>query len=164
MRAIWHTETAPRGINHDQRRLLWRQACEFSALARPKHCQGALTHTALAVLHALLWEFSEAMHPSYETLAELAGVSRASVGRAIGALRRAGFLTWVHRLKREGRRVLRSSNGYTLHLAPQSKAQSETGPQNPSKKEEAGLRKLIAGWSAADFTASASLRAALKGA
>lgn len=161
MRTIWHTETAPRGINHDQRRLLWRQACEFSALARPKHCQGALTHTALAVLHALLWEFSEAVHPSYETLAELAGVSRASVGRAIGALRRAGFLSWVHRLKREGRRVLRSSNGYTLHVAAQSKAQSETGPQNPRKKEGSELRKLLGRLSAADFIASPALRASL---
>ena len=160
MRAIWHTTTAPRGINKDQRRLVWRQACEFSARARPKHCQGSLTHTALRVLHALLYEFSEAIHPSYETLGELAGVSRASVGRAIGDLRLAGFLSWVHRLKREGQRVLRSSNAYTLHVpAAQSKAQSELRPQ---KQERNTAGRVTAGWTAADFVASPSLLAALR--
>ena len=83
---------------------------------QPGQHRGPLTRTTLEVLSVLLWTFHNAAtgrcFPSYEAIADAAECSRSSVHVAINALEDAGILTWDHRLKRIGRRVLRTSNGY----------------------------------------------------
>jgi hypothetical protein len=92
---------------------------------------GPLTHAAQHVLRALLWQFHNARDgrcfPSYERLAEAAGVARSTVAEAIKALEFAGVLTWKNRITRirercrdlfgrEGWRwrVIRTSNTYVF--------------------------------------------------
>jgi hypothetical protein len=93
----------------------------FEALSKP------LTPATVRVLGALLWGYHNRdtglCLPSYESIAEKAGVCRATVARAIEALEDAHVLTWQHRLKwmpkavagRIVRVVRRSSNAYRFH-------------------------------------------------
>ena len=79
-----------------------------------------------------LWVFHNKVSgwcfPGYETIAEAAGCSRATVATAIKALEGEGLLTWVNRIKRVREpcpdllgadgwrwRVLRTSNGYSFN-------------------------------------------------
>src|ERR1700691_4236460 len=63
-----------------------------------------ITPKVLDVLHELLWSFHNAKSglcfPSYERIAEAAGVARSTVAEALKALERAGVLSWVNRLVR----------------------------------------------------------------
>jgi hypothetical protein len=99
------------------------------------------------VLGALLWAFHNARSgccfPSYERIAEKAGVARSTVAEAIKALEFAGVLTWQNRITRIrercrdlfGReawrwRVIRTSNAYVFRdpmTAPASKSDQRTG-------------------------------------
>jgi hypothetical protein len=112
---------------------------------------GALGRAALDVLGALLWAFHNARSgccfPSYERIAEKAGVARSTVAEAIKALEWAGVLTWQNRIVRVrercrdlwGRsgwqwRVVRTSNCYQFrdpgqrrHGPPASKSDQRTG-------------------------------------
>ena len=105
--------------------------------ARNKDSQhiGPITRAAFDVLQALLWGFhnqhSGKCFPSYEAIAEKAGCARSTVHEAIKVLERAGILTWWHRLKRAGGRVLRTSNAYifTARLLA-----SENPARTPIKK------------------------------
>jgi hypothetical protein len=110
---------------------------------------GALGRAALDVLGALLWAFhntrSGVCFPSYERIAEAAGVARSTVAEAIKALEFAGVLTWQNRITRirerctdlfgrEGWRwrVIRTSNAYVFRdqTTPASKSDQRTGTQN----------------------------------
>ena len=93
-----------------------------------------ITPKVLDVLHELLWRFHNAKSglcfPSYEKIAEAAGVARSTVAEALKALERAGVISWVNRLVRrrdplDGRvRVLRTwprpnirvTRGHFAHL------------------------------------------------
>jgi hypothetical protein len=103
------------------------------------------------VLGALLWVFHNARSgccfPSYERIAERAGVARSTVAEAIKALEFAGVLTWQNRITRirercqdlwgrEGWRwrVIRTSNTYAFRDpqaqftgVPASKSDQRTG-------------------------------------
>jgi hypothetical protein len=121
---------------------------------QPGQRGGALGRAALDVLGALLWAFhnarSGACFPSYERIAEKAGVARSTVAEAIKALEFAGVLTWQNRIVRVreqcrdlwGRegwrwRVIRTSNAYAfrdpggqLAGVPASKSDNRTGIPN----------------------------------
>jgi hypothetical protein len=111
--------------------------CRVAAYARAysaRHRQpgqhgGPITHAAQRVLGVLLWVFhnsrSGVCFPSYERIAEAAGVARSTVAEAIKALEFAGVLSWQNRITRirercgdlfgrEGWRwrVIRTSNCY----------------------------------------------------
>ena len=98
---------------------------------QPGQHGGPITHAAQRVLGALLWQFHNASSgccfPSYERIAEAAGVARSTVAEAIKALEFAGVLTWQNRIVRVrercqdlwGRagwrwRVIRTSNAYAF--------------------------------------------------
>jgi len=125
---------------------------------QPGQRGGALGRAALDVLGALLWAFHNARSgccfPSYERIAEKAGVARSTVAEAIKALEFAGVLTWQNRIVRVrercrdlwGRegwrwRVIRTSNCYrfvdpkTEELAGiPSKSDQRTGTSDQEDK------------------------------
>jgi hypothetical protein len=96
--------------------------------------QGALSAAALKVMRTILRLASNAAGtawPSLETLADYAGVGRATAARAVGMLERAGFIERRARWQkfRHGAQVLvvRDSNEYVPRL-PES--QSDAIPRN----------------------------------
>jgi hypothetical protein len=125
---------------------------------QPGQRGGALGRAALDVLGAMLWVFHNARSgccfPSYERIAEKAGVARSTVAEAIKALEFAGVLTWQNRITRIrerccdlwGRdgwqwRVVRTSNAYQfrdpgqqLHGLPLSKSDQRTGTPDQEAK------------------------------
>jgi hypothetical protein len=125
---------------------------------QPGQRGGALGRAAQDVLGALLWVFHNARSgccfPSYERIAEKAGVARSTVAEAIKALEFAGVLTWQNRITRirercrdlwgkEGWRwrAIRTSNAYAFR-DPQaqltgvqaSKSDQRTGTPNQEVK------------------------------
>jgi hypothetical protein len=129
---------------------------------QPGQRGGALGRAALDVLGAMLWVFHNARSgccfPSYERIAEKAGVARSTVAEAIKALEFAGVLTWQNRIVRVrercrdlwGRsgwqwRVVRTSNAYQfrdpgqqLQGLPISKSDQRTG--TPGQEAKIPLR------------------------
>jgi hypothetical protein len=102
---------------------LWHRAREWDRSTRaPGRHGGAVGRIGLAVLHSLLFDFlnhrTGQLDPSYEGIAKKAGVSRASVGRALVRLRGLGILDWVRRCSgelRDGRFVLaQERNAYVV--------------------------------------------------
>jgi hypothetical protein len=115
---------------------------------QPDQRGGALGRATLDVLGALLWVFHNARSgccfPSYERIADKAGVARSTVAEAIKALEFAGVLTWQNRITRirercrdlwgrEGWRwrVIRTSNAYAFR-DPQAALQAGV----PSKSDQ----------------------------
>jgi hypothetical protein len=136
--------------------------CRIQAYARawtarnrqPGQHKGPITRAFLDVLHALLWGFhnsrSGVCFPSYERIAEAAGVARSTVAEALKMLEFANVITWQNRITRirercadlfgrEGWRwrVIRTSNCYQFR-DPQavnsrpvpSKSENRTGTPN----------------------------------
>jgi len=102
---------------------LWHRAREWDRSTRaPGRHGGKVGRIGLLVLHSLLFDFlnhrTGQLDPSYEGIAKKAGVSRASVGRALARLRRLGILDWVRRCAgalRDGRFVLaQERNAYAV--------------------------------------------------
>ncbi|MBB5374523.1 helix-turn-helix domain-containing protein [Acidocella aromatica] len=102
---------------------LYHRAREWERSTRqPGRHGGAIGRIGLAVLHSLLFDFlnhrTGQLDPSYEGIAKKAGVSRASVGRALVRLRSLGILDWVRRCVgelRDGRFVLaQERNAYAV--------------------------------------------------
>ena len=89
-------------------------------LKKGRQHKGPLTRTFMDVLRCLLWDFHNALSglcfPSHEAIAEKAGCARSTVELAIKALEAVGILTWCHRIRRKGKAVLRTSNGYRFHF------------------------------------------------
>ena len=132
----------------------------LSRATEPGKHYGELSAKFLAVLHALLWGFHNAVSgrcfPSYEAIAERAGCARSTVYEAIRALERVGLATWCNRLVRIreagpdlfGRaynrwRVIRTSNAYTF-VDPQARFSSKSEVPTRTSNQELNLKPPIA--------------------
>jgi hypothetical protein len=102
---------------------LWHRARDFDRQTRKKdHHGGAVGHSALQVLHALIFDFlnfrSGRLDPSYATIARKANVCERTVATAIQRLKSLGILNWVRRCAdawRDGKFVLeQETNAYAV--------------------------------------------------
>jgi len=114
-------------------------------LARAARRNGAITRAAVDILAALLFVFANLRDgrcfPSYARIAEAAGCAERTVGRCLPDLEAAGFVSWVHRIRRAREyvaglagiggvdwRVMRTSNAYDFPAcAKQKPAEADTG-------------------------------------
>ena len=102
---------------------LWHRARDFDrSTHQPGHHGGALGHTGLAVLHALIFDFlnhtTGRLDPSYAAIAAKAGVCVRTVASALQRLKALGILNWVRRCAErwaDGRFVLeQETNAYAV--------------------------------------------------
>jgi hypothetical protein len=102
---------------------LWHRARDFDRQTRRKDRHGgAVGHSALQVLHALVFDFlnfrSGRLDPSYAAIARKANVCERTVATAIQRLKGLGILNWVRRCAeawRDGRFVLeQETNAYAV--------------------------------------------------
>ena len=103
---------------------LFHRARDFDRQTRQKGKHGgALGHTALQVLHALLFDFlnyaSGQLDPSYAAIARKANVCQRTVANALSKLRDCGVLNWIRRCaesrREDGRFVLeQETNAYAV--------------------------------------------------
>ena len=102
---------------------LWHRARDFDrATHQPGQHGGAVGHTALQVLHSLIFDFlnhrTGRLDPSYAAIASKAGVCVRTVATALQRLRELGILNWVRRCAerwQDGRFVLaQETNAYGL--------------------------------------------------
>jgi len=103
---------------------LFHRARDFDRQTRQKGKHGgALGHTALQVLHTLLFDFlnyaSGQLDPSYAAIARKANVCQRTVANALSKLRDCGVLNWVRRCaesrRDDGRFVLeQETNAYAV--------------------------------------------------
>jgi hypothetical protein len=108
---------------------LWHRARDFDRQTRRGGCHGgALGHSALQVLHALVFDFlnfrSGRLDPSYAAIARVANVCERTVATAIKRLRDLGVLTWLRRCREsrrdDGQYVLeQETNAYAVLPASQ---------------------------------------------
>ena len=117
---------------------LWHRARDFDrGTHQPGRHGGAVGHTALQVLHALIFDFlnhrTGRLDPSYEAIARKAGVCVRAVATALARLRELGILNWVRRCAeswRDGRFVLeQQTNAYAV--LPDSQWRGYRPPQEP---------------------------------
>ena len=117
---------------------LWHRARDFDRRThiKGKH-GGALGHTALQVLHSLIFDFlnyaSGRLDPSHAAIARKANVCVRAVATALQTLRSLGLLNWVRRCaesREDGRFVLRQeTNAYAI--LPDSQWRGYTPPPEP---------------------------------
>lgn len=102
---------------------LWHRARDFDRQTRrTNHHGGAVGHTALQVLHTLIFDFlnytSGRLDPSHAAIARKANVCARTVANALKRLRELGILNWVRRCAeswRNGRFVLeQETNAYAV--------------------------------------------------
>ena len=103
---------------------LFHRARDFDRQTRAKGKHGgALGHTALQVLHTLLFDFlnytSGQLDPSYAAIARKANVCQRTVANALSKLRDCGVLNWIRRCaesrREDGRFVLeQETNAYAV--------------------------------------------------
>jgi hypothetical protein len=107
---------------------LWHRARDFDrGTHQPGRHGGAVGHTALQVLHALIFDFlnhrTGRLDPSYAAIARQAGVCVRAVATALARLRDLGILHWLRRCAeswRDGRFVLeQETNAYAVLPATQ---------------------------------------------
>ena len=117
---------------------LWHRARDFDrGTHEPGHHGGALGHTGLAVLHALIFDFlnhrTGRLDPSYAAIAAKAGVCVRTVATALQRLRELGILNWVRRCAERwtgGRFVLeQETNAYAV--LPESQWRGYRPPAEP---------------------------------
>jgi hypothetical protein len=117
---------------------LWHRARDFDrGTHQPGHHGGALGHTGLAVLHALIFDFlnhrTGRLDPSYAAIAAKAGVCVRTVASALRRLRELGILNWVRRCAErwaDGRFVLeQETNAYAV--LPESQWRGYRPPPEP---------------------------------
>jgi hypothetical protein len=139
---------------------LWHRARGLDrSTHEPGRHGGALGPTALAVLHALIFDFlnhrTGRLDPSYAAIAAKAGVCVRTVATALARLRELGILNWVRRCAeswREGRFVLeQETNAYAV--LPESQWRGYRAPPEPPEPE----------WGRAPIMPSALAQAALEG-
>jgi AraC-like DNA-binding protein len=118
---------------------LWHRARDFDRQTRRKDRHGgAVGHSALQVLHALIFDFlnfhSGQLDPSYAAIARKANVCERTVATAIKRLKGLGILNWVRRCAetwRDGRYVLeQETNAYAVLPASQWRGYREP-PEAP---------------------------------
>jgi hypothetical protein len=102
---------------------LWHRARDFDRCTRlPGRHGGALGHSGLQVLHALVFDFlnfaTGRLDPSYAAIARKANVCERTVATALARLKALGILHWVRRCAeswRDGRFVLeQETNAYAV--------------------------------------------------
>jgi hypothetical protein len=102
---------------------LWHRARDFDrGTHQPGRHGGSVGHTALQVLHSLIFDFlnhsTGRLDPSYAAIARKAGVCVRTVAAALKRLRELGILNWVRRCAeswRDGRFVLeQETNAYAV--------------------------------------------------
>ena len=107
---------------------LWHRARDFDRQThQPGRHGGAVGHTGLQVLHALIFDFlnyaSGRLDPSYAAIARKANVCERAVATALKRLRELGILNWVRRCAeswQDGRFVLeQETNAYAVLPATQ---------------------------------------------
>jgi hypothetical protein len=117
---------------------LWHRARDFDrGTHQSGHHGGALGHTGLAVLHALIFDFlnhrTGRLDPSYAAIAAKAGVCVRTVASALQRLKALGILNWVRRCAErwaDGRVVLeQETNAYAV--LPESQWRGYRLPQEP---------------------------------
>jgi hypothetical protein len=117
---------------------LWHRARDFDrGTHQAGRHGGAVGHAALAVLHALIFDFlnhrSGRLDPSYAAIAVKAGVCVRTVATALQRLRELGILNWVRRCAeswRDGRFVLeQETNAYAV--LPEGQWRGYRPPQKP---------------------------------
>lgn len=117
---------------------LWHRARDFDrGTHEPGRHGGAVGHTALQVLHALIFDFlnhrTGRLDPSYAAIAAKAGVCVRTVATALKRLREIGILNWVRRCAegwQDGRFVLaQETNAYAV--LPESQWRGYRAPQEP---------------------------------
>ena len=118
---------------------LWHRARDFDrGTHQPGHHGGAIGLTALAVLHALIFDFlnhrTGRLDPSYAAIAAKAGVCIRTVASALQRLKALGILNWVRRCAErrdaDGRFVLeQETNAYAV--LPESQWRGYRAPQEP---------------------------------
>ena len=117
---------------------LWHRARDFDrGTHQPGRHGGAVGHTALQVLHALIFDFlnhrTGRLDPCYEAIAHKAGVCVRAVATALARLRELGILNWVRRCAeswRDGRFVLeQQTNAYAV--LPDSQWRGYRPPAEP---------------------------------
>jgi len=121
---------------------LWHRAREFDRHTHvPGKHGGIVGRTALAVLHALIFDFlnfkTGQLDPSYAKIAAKAGVCVRSVANALKRLRELGILNWVRRCIedwQDGRYTLEQvSNAYAVLPASQWRGyKAPPEPEAPS--------------------------------
>ena len=142
---------------------LWHRARDFDrGTHEPGRHGGALGHTALAVLHALIFDFlnhrTGRLDPSYAAIATKAGVCVRTVATALAKLRELGILHWVRRCAESwagGRFVLaQETNAYAV--LPESQWRGYRPPAEPPAP-------LAGTWGDPPSMPSALAQAALEG-
>jgi hypothetical protein len=117
---------------------LWHRARDFDrGTHQPGHHGGAVGHTGLAVLHALVFDFLNhrpgRLDPSYAAIAAKAGVCVRTVASALARLKALGILNWVRRCAErwaDGRFVLeQDTNAYAV--LPESQWRGYRPPAEP---------------------------------
>ena len=117
---------------------LWHRARGLDrSTHEPGRHGGAVGHTALQVLHALIFDFlnhrTGRLDPSYAAIATKAGVCVRTVATALKRLRELGILNWVRRCAEswaDGRFVLeQETNAYAV--LPESQWRGYRPPPEP---------------------------------
>jgi hypothetical protein len=117
---------------------LWHRARDFDRNTHQAgHHGGAVGHTGLAVLHALIFDFlnhrTGRLDPSYAAIAAKAGVCVRTVASALQQLKALGILNWVRRCAErwaDGRFVLeQETNAYAV--LPESQWRGYRAPPEP---------------------------------
>jgi hypothetical protein len=139
---------------------LWHRARDLDrGTHEPGHHGGAVGHTGLAVLHALIFDFlnhrTGQLDPSYAAIAQKAGICVRTVASALKRLRELGILAWVRRCAErwaDGRFVLeQETNAYGL--LPESQWRGYRPPPEAPEPE----------WGHAPIMPSALVQAAMEG-
>ena len=122
---------------------LFHRAREFDRQTRQKGKHGgALGHTALQVLHALLFDFlnytSGQLDPSYAAIARKANVCQRTVANALNKLRARGLLNWVRRCaetRREDGRFMLEQETNAYAVLPETQWRGYRPPLDPPAPE-----------------------------
>jgi Helix-turn-helix domain len=119
----------------------WHKARRFDRQTHTtgKH-GGALGRTGLAVLYVLLFDFLDhatgRLEPSYEAIAQKAGVCRRTVAEALKRLRELGLLHWQRRCREDKDdtghfRLVQETNAYAVLPSSHWKGYHEPPPAPP---------------------------------
>ena len=122
---VWSgsTSASARFVSMPKKAVVWHRARDFDrSTHQPGKHGGALGPTALAVLHALIFDFlnhrTGRLDPSYAAIARKAGVCVRTVATALAKLKQLGILNWVRRCAenwQDGRFVLeQQTNAYAV--------------------------------------------------
>jgi hypothetical protein len=117
---------------------LWHRARKADRLSRqPGRHGGAVGHTALQVLHALIFDFqnftSGRLDPSYAAIARKANVCERTVASALARLKQLGIPAWVRRCAESWRdgRYVREQQTNAYGLRPETEWRGCTLPAEP---------------------------------